>query len=237
VLSGDDGAVPSQYRRLILAQGVNQPGEFQLPEPLLGPILERPILVLGLNPFHRAGADRPRLGCPFDDYVRYFEFMFAPDQRNEAGRIVKPELDGSLRAIAHFAEVEDALAPALGPRALGRVAVYADAIAWKSKRPPRLDTELKAAMKDRIAAIIDGLKPRAVVTFGRSVSRRIAEWSPDPPEAQIRTVGRWTGPIITSWHPGAWDRFTPAYKARLGEALRQVDPGLTLPRGGARSGG
>jgi hypothetical protein len=154
VLAGASDVVPGLYRKLILAQRVSTAG---VPEPLLGPIVGKPVLVAGLNPYHRAPADRPRLGCPFEEYRRYFARMFSPNQRNELGPFVKPELDGLFREVGHFIEVEDALAPALGQAALGRAAMYADAIPWKAATPPKIDRELQAAMGERITRIVESL--------------------------------------------------------------------------------
>lgn len=207
VLAHGPSAAPLPLGYFIAAQDQPSASEFQLPEPLLGPVApsEPRILVVGLNPGFGPTEDIPTLSTRLDVYIDWYARRFCQDRRDWAGRPASI-VDDQMRIVHHYARVErDYLDPVLGPQSLGRVAVYADAIPWKwnSEQNPDLRNAAVANYAvQRVQQIIESLKPPVVVTLGRSA----AEWLglPRPstaPTAVQGAVGQWSGVFLPLAHP------------------------------------
>lgn len=121
--------------KYVLAQGVDEARDFQMPEPILHPLTNPAILVVGFNPNYGAGEDIPRFGEGLEDYVDFYADRFADHRRDSQGRPAGKTLSsGAIYSIAHYHGIEQMVAEVLGTsKAFGLNTVYCDAYPWKWK--------------------------------------------------------------------------------------------------------
>lgn len=126
--------------------------------------------------------------------------------------------------------MERLIAPALGPRPLGRGATYADAILWKWHNSvpdlrPRLSavawTEVWRDAAERIGTIGAALTPRLIVTLGEPGARLFGSAPLDDPRAAEATLDGWNGWRLPISHPNAWGR-TRVYWTAVSSEIERV---------------
>jgi hypothetical protein len=206
VLATGPDAAPHPLGLFIVAQRQFDPDEFQLPEPLLGPVANATqVLVVGLNPGYESSEDLPRWTANLDDYVHWYAFRMAQDSRDEWGRPAS-SFGGAKRIIRHYHAVErDYLDGVVGPQALGRVAVYADAIPWKWNavaNPDLGDPVVAEYARSRIAEIAAVLQPNILVSLGVFAADALGLSRPNAkPNAEICQIGWWRGCCLPVFHP------------------------------------
>lgn len=190
----------------ILAQGVTDPAEFHLPEPILHPVDNPDVLVIGFNPNYGENEVIPRYGCTLEEYVGFYADRFAPHRRDGGGRPAGQRLsDGSIYAIGHYTEVERLVSEALGTEtAFGVNTVYCDAVPWKWKRErfPGFRKEDGALAFQRLDKIVRALRPKVILTLGDRAARIVGTWTRDQPEPGP-THGSWPSWHVASYHPDA----------------------------------
>jgi hypothetical protein len=230
-----DGVVEQPLGSFVAAQGARIRKEYQLPEPLLGPLPANvTVLVVGQNPGYDADNESsPRFGTPLDTYVGWFG-SFCVSQRHPTTNQLAKHVNGEWTEIRHYAEVEDILAAStsLGPHALGRTAVYADAHPWKWRRakgrkpgPPSLGAQLvRTQIRERVYRIVERLRPTLVITLGRHAARpfgTLPAMSKAPVVVQA-CLGQWNGLHLPSLHlnaQGAPRTYYAQVKQRLAETI------------------
>lgn len=185
----------------ILTQGVTNPSDFQLPEPILHPIFEPEVLVVGYYPNYGQDEDIPRYGCTLDEYIRFYSDRFSEERRDPQGRPAHKRLsDGRNVRVGHYDVVEQLLDEVLGQRnSLGTLAVYCDTVPWKSKSGPRFTSIDGGIAYHRLDDIVFALKPRVVLALG-SKSRDVLIHNQRRPDM---TNGRLQVPLVSSYHPAA----------------------------------
>jgi hypothetical protein len=231
VLAHGPSAAPPPLGYFIAAQAQPSASEFQLPEPLLGPVApaELRILVVGLNPGYGPTEHIPTLNTRLDVYIDWYAHRFSQERRDWAGRPASI-VDDQTRIVHHYARVErDYLDPVLGPQSLGRVAVYADAIPWKwnSEQHPDLgDPAVAHYAIERVQRIIECLNPPAVITLGGSAAEWLGLRPPSTaPAAVPGAVRQWSGVFLPLAHPnkhwraGARGEYVRAANAALARLL------------------
>lgn len=209
VFEGELEGVPAPFGNFIGAQSAPDAANFQLPEPLLGPVPETTVvLVVGLNPGYGPTEEIPRLSDTLEQYVLWYAERMS--RRDERGRPYS-SYEGKRGYIHHYVAVErDYLTPVLQEKALGRVAVYADAIPWKwnADSNPDLDhADVAEYAQARIAEIANALHPSLVMTLGQRAANFFGLWpSQDPTRSRV-DIGRWTGNCLPCFHPNKhWKR-------------------------------
>jgi hypothetical protein len=200
---GRAGDIPSPIGQFIRAQHAVDAESFHLPEPLLGPVPEATVvLVVGLNPGYGPTEDIPRLGTALDEYVEWYAHRM--NQRDEHGRPCS-NFEGKRGVIHHYAAVErDYLTPVLQKEALGRTAVYADAIPWKwnaDSNPDFGQTAIVEYAQARLAEIATVLQPSLVMTLGQRVAGFVSLWPDADPRPSKLRLGEWTGDCLPCFHP------------------------------------
>jgi hypothetical protein len=117
----------------ILAQGVTDPDDFQLPEPVLHPIDNPDVLVVGFNPNYGVDEVIPRYGSTLEDYVGFYADRFAAHRRDALGRPAGQRLsDGANFGIDHYTGVEQLVTEVLGTEmALGLNTVLSTATRFR----------------------------------------------------------------------------------------------------------
>lgn len=186
----------------ILTQGVTCPSDFQLPEPILHPIFEPQVLIVGYYPNYGQDEFIPKYGCTLDDYIRFYEDRFSDARRDPHGCPAHQRLsDGRIVRIGHYDVVEHLLDEVLGQRhSLGTLAVYCDMFPWKSKLgPSRWTRDDGAIAYHRLDEIVLALRPRVVLTLGNK-SRDVLVHNQRLPGM---TNGRLQVPLVASYHPAA----------------------------------
>jgi hypothetical protein len=212
----DPSVAPEPYGPYIHAQRATSPSAYQLPEPILHPVQDPAVLVIGINPGFGGSERIPCLGTSLDDYGRWYAHRFDAQHRDEQGRPTAEYLENGevrRRFVPHYTRVENwLLAPALGPGALGRYAVYCDAIPWKwanQNRAIRPQMSMHSwdrawdQASHRVETIVIALAPKVIVTLGepgpRIFNRAPSAIDPFGP-AQL---GDWFGQIVAAKHPAA----------------------------------
>lgn len=182
---------------------------FQMPVPILGYRADAlsQILVIGLN----AGYDPAEQGSPLyseDGLAAYLDWcrnVFVTRARNGNGKPVK-FVGGRARVIRHFSHVESRLQRSYPGIQIGRGAVYADMVPWRSKDGSTVATALKNAdarrwVEQHLEKIVQAVKPQKVVLLGQAVARMAQlSWKPleDVPQS-------WQGRRAwTVYHPNAF---------------------------------
>lgn len=226
-------AAPRPIGEFIVAQEVDDQDQFLLPEPLLGPVDGRhlQILVIGANPRYdpEAGDDTRMSACSLQRYIEiHNERLFMRDHDHQIAR----SASGRLVPIAHINWVErNVLEPALGERAFGRNAVYADAIPWawrpSSRRRPRLrDVAVRDYARERVTQILQELRPVVVVTLGTiaadAMGGRLPSRSGEQLAAREATVGAWQGRHVAAHHPDAPHLTSATERATYAETLSHI---------------
>lgn len=191
--------------RYILAQGVANSADYQLPEPILHPIDNPDVLVVGFNPNYGQDEVIPRYGSTIEEYVGFYADRFAPHRR-DAGRPAGQRLsDGSIYSISHYTKVERLVSEILGTEtAFGINTIYCDAIPWKWKQERfpgfgKLDGELAYR---RLEKIVLALRPKVILTLGDRTARIVGTWTRDQPTPGL-THGNWPSWHVASYHPDA----------------------------------
>ncbi len=231
VTTADPAAAPIPYGPFIHAQRAATPSAYQLPEPILHPLQNPAVLVIGLNPGYGESELMPCLGTPLDEYVDWYAYRFDSNHRDDMGRPAAEYLeDGQTRVrhVNHYKKVEELLlSQALGPYSLGRNAVYCDAIPWKwantvkSLQPniTKSDWEnvwFEAAQRVETVAVT--LKPKVVLTLGEP-GKRIFNRAPTKDARPMpSTLGHWRGVHVASSHLAAWGK-TSAYWNTIAESV------------------
>lgn len=168
--------------------GGDRPADpYRMPAPFMGSLRNPEVLVIGQNPnVAPAAAMHPRLGrCSFDAYLDFFGsyFAFRRDQRPVDRLAGWSPQNPISRKQRHYGHVEDLLRPALGAAALGRCALYADAIPWatSSLKGGLLTAGVARYARERVLRLVFNLLPRAVLFLGGAPVRLIlgAGASPD----------------------------------------------------------
>ena len=197
----------------ILIQGVTVAYDFQLPEPILHPIFEPAVLVVGYNPNYGHNEDIPRYGCTLDEYIRFYLDRFSDARRDPQGRHAYRRLsDGRNLQIGHYDVVEQLLDEVLGRRrSLGTLAVYCDMVPWKSKRPPRFTSVDRVIAYHRLDHIVSKLRPRVVLTLG-NMSKHVLIRDQRCPGM---TNGRLQVPLVCSYHPAAYGNLFRKHKKEV----------------------
>ncbi len=189
---------------------------FQMPVPILGyrADVACQVLVIGLN----AGYDPAEQGCALyseDGLAEYLDWcrnVFVTRARNANGKTVK-FVGGRARVIRHYSHVESRLQRSNPGIQIGRGAVYADMVPWRSKDGSTVVTALKNSQARRwvekhLEEIVQGVNPQKIVLLGQVVSQ-IAKlsWNPLGNVSQ-----KWHGrPTWTVYHPNAFGN--PAWPA------------------------
>lgn len=226
VLAGSEYSRKDRVAQYILAQGVRDPQQFQLPEPILHPIANPSVLVVGFNPNYGPDEDIPRYGCSLDEYVAFYADRFASNRRDAQGRPAgKRSSTGEIYGIGHYHHIEQLVAEVLGTStAFGLNAVYCDAIPWKWKqdRNPGIRKADGAAAYTRLEKIVRALNPRVVLTLGGPASCIVGLWTKGEPRPN-RTKGDWPVLHVASYHPAARGQaYTQAHNGAVQEALREA---------------
>lgn len=202
-LNKADGAPVARY---ILAQGVADPADYQLPEPILHPIDNPEVLVVGFNPNYGEDEVIPRYGSTLAEYVGFYADRFAPHRRDAAGRPAGQRLsDGAIYSISHYTEVERLVSEVLGTEtAFGINTIYCDAVPWKWKRErfPGFRKRDGALAYWRLEKLVLALRPKVILTLGDKAARIVGTWTRDRP-IPGRTHGDWPSWHIASYHPDA----------------------------------
>lgn len=154
--------------------GRTQPtASYRMPAPVIGWVPHPTVLVIGQNPnVALAEVLYPRLDQSWTlaRYTAFFReyFNYRKDGRPGDRYADWTPLNPSMRKLKHFGYVEDVLCPTLGPCALGRNALYADALPWATQwLDGRLLTDgVVAYAKQRVAALVRDLKPKALLGLG-----------------------------------------------------------------------
>ena len=208
----------------ILAQGAAQPAMFQLPEPILHPMFQPEILVVGYYPNFGEDEDIPHFGCDLEDYVDFYADRFGPERRDPQGRAAHKRLsDGQNVCIGHYDLVENLLDEVLGEhQSLGKQAVYCDTVPWKSKDGPRFTTIDGGIAYRRLDRIVYALKPRVVLALGSKSRDVLIHKQPRPG----MTNGSYQVPLVASYHPAAHGNLFRKHSDEVQTALR-----LALRRG------
>ena len=231
VTRGDPAAAPIPYGPFIHAQRAATPSAYQLPEPILHPLQNPAVLVIGLNPGYGASEVMPCLGTSLDEYVNWYACRFDSNHRDDKGRPTAEYLeDGQtrIRHVNHYRKVEELLlSQALGPYSLGRNAVYCDAIPWKwtnsdkTLRPRMTRSDWENAWLDasrRVETITVALKPKVVLTLGEP-GEKIFDCAPiEGGRPRLSSLGEWKGIHVASAHLAAWGK-TGAYWNTVAECV------------------
>ena len=182
---------------------------FQMPVPILGyraGVLS-PILAMGLN----AGYDPAEQGSPLYSenglpaYLDWCRNVFVTRARNANGKPVK-FVGGRARVIRHYSHVESRLQRSHPGTQIGRGAVYADMVPWRSKDGSTVAVALKNAdarrwVERHLEKIVQAVNPQEVVLLGQAVAH-VAHLSWRPSEATPQT---WLGRRAwTVYHPNAF---------------------------------
>lgn len=219
-------------------QGARTPDLFHLPEPILQPVDKPRVLVVSVNPGYGKGEHMPTLGWLHQDYARFYRERF--EERGRIDGYPAIERDAAhggveMHKIKHLTIVETVLASAIGPQALGRNAVFCDAIRWKwSKfenerfREPQLTVAQWADVwrriaQERVGRIARALDPEVVLILGE-----LNRWLYDlkvhyGPYVGTRQISDWRGTVVSSGHPNGSLKRT-SYRAALSESLSRVLP-------------
>lgn len=203
IFDGTAGHIPEPLVHFIQAQGAADAASFQLPEPLLGPVPgATEILVVGLNPGYGPTEEIPCVGNTLEEYVQWYAERM--NRRDEQGRPYS-NFEGKPGVIRHYVAVErDYLTPVLEEKALGRVAVYADAIPWKwnaDNNPDLSQTDIGEFARARIAEIACVLQPSLVMTLGVRAAGFFGLWPSPDPIPQKADIGDWSGNCLPCFHP------------------------------------
>lgn len=228
---------PTWLPAMVAAQRpwVHEVDQFQLPVPISGyhgqPVA---VLVVGLNPNLAPNQVLPRLSADFADYVTWHQEEFWRHGRtpsDKPGMTVWKETQQTVQVVPHYAAVDRVLRAVDGRLRLGAGSVYADVWPWKGKdggQVARLlwnDAEARRLAIERVYRLVDGLRPRLVVTLGRVVAQVLAlPW--EPRSGTPRALpGRTSTSAVVAYHPAAyaWDS---AYAQWLSDTL-----GTTLRAG------
>lgn len=220
----------------IRAQEGKKSEEYRLPEPILHPIYQGDVLVVGLNPNDGPHENIPRLQDGLDHYIRFYRDRFDPSRRfggRPAGEDRAPDGGKGRRyVIKHYDRVEDLIGPVVGrSQALGTVATYCDAIPWKWKKDG-LTRTLKHAdwvlASNRVGRILHALKPKVVLTLGAPGETIFGhKMSASPAPARPKYNPDWPVWHVASYHPNARSGEFDAYAEAVRGALREA---LTLPQ-------
>lgn len=223
VLYGSEHSRKDRVAQYILAQGVHDPHPFQLPEPILHPIANPSVLVVGFNPNYGPDEDIPRYGYNLDEYIAFYADRFAPHRRNAQGRPAGKRLStDEIYDIPHYHLIEQMIAEVMGTStAFGLNAIYCDAIPWKWKqgRISGIRTADAEIAYVRLEKIVLTLKPKVVLSLGERPSRIVGLWTKSDPRPG-RPHGDWPVLHVASYHPAAWGKmYTAAHKRAVQEAL------------------
>jgi hypothetical protein len=189
---------------------------FQMPVPILGYRADvvSPILVIGLN----TGYDSAEQGSPLyseDGLAAYLDWcrnVLATRARNANGKTVK-FVGGRARVIRHYSHVESRLQRSYPGIQIGRGAVYADMVPWRSKDGSTVAAALKNTdaqrwVEQHLEKIVQAVYPQKVVLLGQAVAQ-VARLSWKPLES---TPQSWLGRNAwTVYHPNAFGN--PAWPA------------------------
>lgn len=229
----DPNQAPDPFGQFVYAQRTKQAIDYQLPEPILHPIPNPDVLVVGLNPGFGETEIIPSLGTSLSDYVDWYSNRFDHTRRDDSGRPTATYSEGSListRFVSHYAKVERWLEPACGPVALGRNAVYCDAIPWKwrnsdrSVRPQLSGKVWNEVWQDayiRVSRIVTCLKPRVIVTLGEPGTRFFNRAPSESPRALPLSVDSWDCLLIPVVHPNRRGT-TAMYWSIVAKALKDA---------------
>lgn len=208
--------------RYIVAQGVADPADYQLPEPILHPV-DNQVLVVGFNPNYGEDEVIPRCGNTHEEYVGFYADRFAPHRRDAAGRPAGQKLsDRTLFCIDHYTSVERLVAEVLETEAaFGVNTVYCDAIPWKWKKHPfrGLPKVHAGIASDRLEKIVLALRPKVILTLGDDSSEVIADWHRNKPRPRPVDPAMLV-PHVPSPHPARWGRVFEAQMANVQASLR-----------------
>lgn len=162
------------------------------------------MLVVGINPGYNPAERIPCFGSSLEDYVDFYRRRFIETCRDHLGRPVSEIHNGRRRSIRHYVVVERMLQEGLGSRAIGQGAAYADAVPWKAKRVPRFPDGVVELARTRIEFITAALHPKLVVALGRPTAQLLGvRAAMTAPRVEVTRLGRWTGPVLTAFHPNA----------------------------------
>jgi hypothetical protein len=222
---GGSAAPGDSIARYILAQGVTTSAEFQLPEPILHPLDNPSVLVVGFNPNFGPDEDIPRFGSSLEEYITFYADRFASHRRDQRGRPAEiNRLTGKVSSIPHYNDVEKAVAAVLGTEtALGLNTVYCDSIPWKwkqDKRPKKGDLDFGQA-SDRLERIVIALQPKVILTLGGDASGIIADWHRNKPRPRP-VHPTMLVPHVASYHPAARDDAFQKHLPTVQEALHRA---------------
>lgn len=205
VLSGEVASI-APVVQYIRAQRVTNQWEFQLPEPILHPIDNPEVLVVGFNPNYGEDEIIPRYGSTLEEYVDFYANRFAPHRRDISGRPAGQRVgDRAIYHIGHYTVVERLLAEVLGTEAaLGINTVYCDAISWKWKRErfPGFRKADAGMAYQRLERIMLALQPKVILTLGDRTARIVGDWTRNQPRPG-RTHGDWPVWHVATYHPDA----------------------------------
>jgi hypothetical protein len=193
--------------KFILAQKAFDASMFALPEPLLGPIPNKvEVLLIGLNPGYGPEEAIPRLGDDLGTYIDWYSSRFSDGRRDIWGRPASRHVNGTQRLTLHYHAVErDYLDAALGKAALGRRAVYADAIPWKwnnDQNPELSDRRILEYGRRRLVEIAQTLHPTVIIPLGGLAADCLGAPRPaDTPVLGQLTLDSWEGKCLPLAHP------------------------------------
>jgi hypothetical protein len=208
VLGGMEPDTDNIYVRLIRAQGVSDPGLYHLPEPILHPVSDPVVLVVGMNPGYSNSETMPTLNDGFKHYVDWYKTRFDEFGRLRRGQAASTRHpDSSKRGRSHYAEVERVLEASerLGVRPLGRTAVYADANPWKYKKanhgPSISDVKMRDMIDSRLKLIVEALRPPIILALGDALWTLFGS-----PNARLKTfgqtrIGQHEALVVPMYHP------------------------------------
>ena len=128
-----------------------------------------------------------------------------------------------LTPIRHYSTVERLLARAgLGALALSRTATYVDAIPWKASQPSFQDPATAAIALERLRRIVEGLRPKLILTLGMEVAILVGAGHPREPEAISVMIGDWEGLLVPMYHPASFGLLTTAYLEQVAAVIRDA---------------
>ncbi len=218
-------ASPIPYGPFIHAQRVATPSAYQLPEPILHPLQNPEVLVVGLNPGFGASEIMPCFGTSLGTYVDWYANRFDSRHRDALDRPSAEYLEDGhiqIRHVHHYKKLEELLlSQALGPNSLGRSAVYCDAIPWKwansdkALRPKVTSSNWEDVWRDasqRVETIAVALKPQVVLTLGEPGARIFNRAPTEGRSPEPSSLGDWEGVHVPSAHLAAWGKTNDYWK-------------------------
>jgi len=200
------------------------PAVFQLPEPMLHPVDRPVVLVLGWNPGYSPTEEVPTIFTPVAKYIEFYGDRFGPRGRTRTLRPAsRDQVSTRLTVIKHYSAVERLLERAgLGTLALSETASYVDAIPWKGTQPSFRDPTIAAIAWERLRRIVEGLRPKLILTLGMEVASLVEAGHPREPKARSMMIGDWEGLLVPMYHPASFGLVTTAYLEQVAAVIRDA---------------